>query len=117
MGSRGYGDGVRGGWFATDGYSGRYRSGVPVEPTPFVLGGRLRRPSWAGSRASIVSIAVVLAVVAAPVRGLYRATGSSMEEGFMLVFPKLVQQGQAANEDFSMPKRGRVSRVSSATPT
>ncbi|NNE10924.1 MAG: hypothetical protein HKN41_01610, partial [Ilumatobacter sp.] len=35
-----------------------------------------------------------------PVRGLYRATGSSMEEGFMLVFPKLVQQGKAPNEDF-----------------
>jgi hypothetical protein len=100
MGSRGYGGGAGARWFATDGYSGRYRSGVPVEPTPFVLGGRLRRPSWARSRASIVSIAVVLAVVAAPLRGLYRATGSSMEEGFMLVFPKLVQQGQAANEDF-----------------
>jgi hypothetical protein len=69
-------------------------------PTPFVLGGNLRRPSWSTSRASIVSVLAVLVVIAAPLRGLYRATGSSMEEGFMLVFPKLVQQGQAPNEDF-----------------
>lgn len=69
-------------------------------PTPFVLGGRLRPPSFASSRASIVSIVAVLAVIVAPLRGLYRATGSSMEEGFMLVFPKLVQQGKAPNEDF-----------------
>lgn len=69
-------------------------------PTPFVLGGALRRPSLTSSRASIVSVAVVSAVILAPLRGLYRATGSSMEEGFMLVFPKLVQRGQAPNEDF-----------------
>lgn len=43
---------------------------------------------------------VVFAAIVAPVRGLYRATGSSMEEGFMLVFPKLVQRGLAPNEDF-----------------
>ncbi len=80
----------------------RYRSDVPSDhtPTPFVLGGAFRRASWPQSRASVLSIGTVLAVVFAPLRGLYRATGSSMEEGFMLVFPKLVQQGQAANEDF-----------------
>lgn len=69
-------------------------------PTPFVLGGALRRPTWQASRASILSIVAVLAVIVAPLRGLYRATGSSMEEGFMLVFPKLVQEGKAPNEDF-----------------
>jgi len=42
----------------------------------------------------------LLAFVMLPVRGLYRATGSSMEEGFMLVFPKLVQQGRIPNVDF-----------------
>ena len=65
-----------------------------------MLGGALRRPTWPTSRAGVVAVAVVLAAIVAPVRGLYRATGSSMEEGFMLVFPKLVQQGRAANEDF-----------------
>jgi cbb3-type cytochrome oxidase subunit 3 len=62
---------------------------------PFVLGGPLRW-SWKGGFA----VAVVLAFVALPVRGLYRATGSSMEEGFMLVFPRLVQQGKIPNVDF-----------------
>ena len=42
----------------------------------------------------------LLVFVMLPVRGLYRATGSSMEEGFMLVFPKLVQQGRIPNVDF-----------------
>ena len=42
----------------------------------------------------------LLAFVMLPVRGLYRATGSSMEEGFMLVFPKLVQEGRVPNVDF-----------------
>jgi hypothetical protein len=65
--------------------------------TPFVIGGRLfRRPSLAG----LISVSIVVMVVALPVRGLRRATGSSMEEGFMLVFPRLVQQGRIPNVDF-----------------
>lgn len=35
-----------------------------------------------------------------PVRGLFRSPGSSMEEGFMLVFPRLVQDGKVPNVDF-----------------
>lgn len=63
----------------------------------FVLGGTLwRRPSIRG----IAAVTIVLAVVALPVRGLRRATGSSMEEGFMLVFPRLVQRGWVPNVDF-----------------
>lgn len=65
--------------------------------TPYVLGGSLRqRPSATG----IAAVVAVLAAVALPLRGLYRATGSSMEEGFMLVFPRLVQQGRIPNVDF-----------------
>ncbi|NNE13131.1 MAG: hypothetical protein HKN41_12905, partial [Ilumatobacter sp.] len=73
---------------------------MPPAPPPFVLGGAVRRPRWPESQRSAVALAIVGAIVIAPVRGLYRATGSSMEEGFMLVFPKLVQQGKAPNEDF-----------------
>jgi hypothetical protein len=65
-----------------------------------VLGGPVRwgiRGIPPLGRAALVLLFVVLA---APVRGLYRATGSSMEEGFMLVFPRLVQQGKVANADF-----------------
>ena len=62
---------------------------------PFVSGGRLR---W--SLRGLVAVSTLLAFCLLPVRGLYRATGSSMEEGFMLVFPKLVQQGKVPNVDF-----------------
>lgn len=67
---------------------------------PFVLGGRLR---WRLDRAAVPSLLSWLTIaiaVALPLRGLYKATGSSMEEGFMLVFPRLVQQGKVPNVDF-----------------
>ena len=48
----------------------------------------------------MTAVSAVLAVVAIPLRGLYRGTGASMEEGFMLVFPSLVQQGKVPNVDF-----------------
>jgi len=60
-----------------------------------VSGGRLRFSLRGG-----VAVMTLLVFVMLPVRGLYRATGSSMEEGFMLVFPKLVQQGRIPNVDF-----------------
>src|SRR6187549_3439015 len=65
-------------------------------PTPWVVGGRLRRPSWRGAAA----VAIVLAVIAIPLRGLFKATGSSMEEGFMLVFPERLLAGDVPNVDF-----------------
>jgi len=75
-----------------------------VDPTgdlpgdvPFVLGGRLhRRPN----RRSLLSLAMVIAVIAIPVRGLFLSTGSSMEEGFMLTFPQRVLKGDIPNVDF-----------------
>lgn len=69
---------------------------APAGPVPFVLGGSLRRPG----REAVLAVGLVLMAIIAPLRGLYRATGSSMEEGFMLVFPKLVQQGKVPNVDF-----------------
>ena len=68
----------------------------PGPPTPWVVGGPLRRPSWRG----VVAVAVVLVVIAIPVRGLFKATGSSMEEGFMLVFPERLLAGDVPNVDF-----------------
>ena len=69
-------------------------------PVPFCLGGPIR---WRPDRSSLpglAAIGAILAAVALPLRGLYRATGASMEEGFMLVFPALVQRGKVANVDF-----------------
>ena len=59
-------------------------------PVPFCLGGPIR---WRPDRSSLpglAAIGTILVAVALPLRGLYRATGASMEEGFMLVFPTLV---------------------------
>lgn len=68
---------------------------------PFVLGGpfggwRSRRPD----ARSVSSLAMVAAVIAIPLRGLFLATGSSMEEGFMLAFPQRVLEGDVPNVDF-----------------
>ena len=64
---------------------------------PFVLGGRIR---WRWQRDTALAFAAVLAVIALPLRGLFLSTGSSMEEGFMLVFPHRVLQGDVPNVDF-----------------
>ncbi len=63
----------------------------------YVVGGRLwQRPH----AATLWSLTVIMAVVIIPLRGLYKGTGSSMEEGFMLVFPKRMLAGDVPNVDF-----------------
>ena len=39
-------------------------------------------------------------LVAIPLRGLYRFTGGTMEEGFMLYFPERIARGDVPNVDF-----------------
>lgn len=76
-------------------------SPVPTDPSrAFVLGGALPRRVDGGLLPGTAAIAAVLAVVILPLRGLYRSTGASMEEGFMLVFPTLVAEGWVPNVDF-----------------
>jgi hypothetical protein len=74
---------------------------VHDDPTAFVLGGSggLRRRS-AGALGTWLGIAVVGALVAIPLRGLYRFTGGTMEEGFMLYFPERIAHGDVPNVDF-----------------
>ena len=74
---------------------------VHDDATSFVLGGRggLRRRS-AGAAGTWAGIAIVLVLVAIPLRGLYRFTGGTMEEGFMLYFPELLRHGSVPNVDF-----------------
>lgn len=74
----------------------------PVDTTPFVRGGSV---SWrtAFQRASVrswIAVGSVAAAVGLALPALYRATGSTMEEGFMLVFPERVMNGDVANVDF-----------------
>ncbi len=67
----------------------------------FVLGGRggLRRRDL-GALGTWLGLAVVAVLVAVPLRGLYRFTGGTMEEGFMLYFPELLGEGLVPNVDF-----------------
>src|SRR3981189_2370506 len=54
---------------------------------------RPRRRDW-------LAFPRVLVVVLLPMRGLWRAPGPPMEEGFMLVFPEEVLHGAIPNRDF-----------------
>ncbi len=56
-------------------------------------------PGWSPV-ARIVAPAVVLASTLPPLYGLWLNQGTPMEEGFMLVFPELVMEGQVPNRDF-----------------
>ncbi len=76
-------------------------AGVRDDPTAFVLGGSggLRRRSH-GAVGTWLGLAVVAVLVAIPLRGLYRFTGGTMEEGFMLYFPERIARGDVPNVDF-----------------
>ena len=74
---------------------------VHDDPTAFVLGGSggLRRRD-AGAAGTWLGLAIVGVLVAIPLRGLYRFTGGTMEEGFMLYFPERIAHGDVPNVDF-----------------
>lgn len=62
-----------------------------------------RRPSWSRRRPqwqTVSVVAVVAVVFALPMRALLRYQGPPMEEGFMLVFPEQVLNGQIPHKDF-----------------
>ena len=71
------------------------------DSTAFVLGGSggLRRRDQ-GATGTWVGLAIVAALVALPLKGLYRFTGGTMEEGFMLYFPQRMWKGDVPNVDF-----------------
>ncbi len=74
----------------------------PVADDAWITGGPgLRRlPVAVRDWRTWLSVGSVVVVVLAPLRGLYRAIGSTMEEGFMLVFPERVMNGDVPNVDF-----------------
>jgi len=55
------------------------------------------RRNW---RPDAIALGIVALVIALPLRGLLRAPGPPMEEGFMLVFPERVLHGDIPNRDF-----------------
>ncbi len=64
----------------------------------FVLGSRLRLRLPA--RLDALCLSIIAVAIALPLRGLYAATGSTMEEGFMLYFPERMIRGDVPNVDF-----------------
>ncbi|MDQ1478277.1 MAG: hypothetical protein QOE62_3506, partial [Actinomycetota bacterium] len=63
------------------------------------------RPGWGNAhkretRLNALALTIVALMFAIPLRGLLRAPGPPMEEGFMLVFPEQVLKGAIANRDF-----------------
>jgi hypothetical protein len=71
------------------------------DPTAFVMGGTggLRRRAD-GAPGDWIGLAIVAALVILPLKGLYRFTGGTMEEGFMLYFPERMWEGDVPNVDF-----------------
>ena len=69
---------------------------------PFVHGGTvdITRAFQRAALSTWASFAIVGSAIALALPALYRAVGSSMEEGFMLVFPERVIKGDIANVDF-----------------
>jgi len=64
-------------------------------------GGLLRGGLLRSTRVrNTVALTIVAFVFALPLRGLLRAPGPPMEEGFMLVFPEQVLKGALPNRDF-----------------
>src|SRR5688572_11199846 len=53
-----------------------------------------------GWRARALSLVPVLIACALPLPGLWQAAGPPMEEGFMLVFPERLLEGDLPNRDF-----------------
>jgi hypothetical protein len=74
---------------------------VTADPIAFVLGGSggLRRRDR-GAWRTWAALAAVAVLVVIPLRGLFRFTGGTMEEGFMLYFPERMAKGDVPNVDF-----------------
>jgi phage shock protein PspC (stress-responsive transcriptional regulator) len=61
---------------------------------------RGRRPRLGERQRDVIALAMIAVVFLIPLRGLLRAPGPPMEEGFMLVFPERVLHGDVPNRDF-----------------
>lgn len=77
---------------------------APSPPTAAeTVGSAAPEPQTTTSRSSwrtAAAVAIVALAVAIPLRELFRHQGPPMEEGFMLVFPEQVLNGQVPNRDF-----------------
>ena len=75
--------------------------GASAPDRPAGRGGRVDRiRGWFDRHPWVVPAVVVGVVVALPLRGVFRAPGPPMEEGFMLVFPERLLEGDIPNRDY-----------------
>ena len=74
---------------------------MPSDSSAFALGGNggLRRRERGAAR-TWAGLTLLAVLVALPLKGLYRFTGGTMEEGFMLYFPERMWAGDVPNVDF-----------------
>lgn len=79
-----------------DRLEGRAAPSVSVRVRRLDVLARLMR----GRRGTVVAVAIILLLFLLPLRGLLRAQGPPMEEGFMLTFPQRVLRGELPNRDF-----------------
>ena len=63
-------------------------------------GGRTGVRAWLDRHGWVVPTVVVGLAVALPLRGVLRAPGAPMEEGFMIVFPERLLRGDIPNRDY-----------------
>jgi hypothetical protein len=86
------------------GADGADGEGRPAARAGGSAGRRASRPwrvrDWFARHPWVVPALVVGAVIALPLRGVFRAPGPPMEEGFMLVFPERLLAGDTPNRDF-----------------
>jgi hypothetical protein len=74
---------------------------VDPQPQAAVEGGEPARPArWVDRHGWVVPAVLVGLAIALPARGVFRAPGPPMEEGFMLVFPQRLLEGDIPNKDF-----------------
>jgi hypothetical protein len=82
----------------TDGAATDADAGEAAAPHGAPRPTRLR--AWFDRHGWVVPTVIVGLVVALPLRGVFRAPGPPMEEGFMLVFPERLLHGDIPNKDF-----------------
>jgi 4-amino-4-deoxy-L-arabinose transferase-like glycosyltransferase len=82
---------------ADDNGTGDTGTGAVAETSRPGIAGRVR--AWLGHPWLVPTLVVGL-VIALPLRGVFRAPGPPMEEGFMLVFPERLLAGDIPNRDY-----------------
>jgi hypothetical protein len=75
-------------------------AGTPARAAPRPRAASAPRVPWWRRHANLIVLGALAVAFLLPLRGLMRNQGPPMEEGFMLVFPERVLEGDLPNRDF-----------------